>query len=158
MAACTRLHRVIVDQKEPELLEKVIRLMESNAKIYSRPNGKSRLHTIKIDNKKIYKDVCRLGITPRKSHTLVFPEMPPAMVRHFIRGCWDGDGSIYWSGGKWVATLTSASVVFLEHVTTHLAAAGIVRRVVLPKGRVRLGVPLTIHAKRHEGRIVVRTC
>lgn len=34
------------------------------------------------------------GCTPRKSLTLKFPEVPKKYSPDFIRGCWDGDGSV----------------------------------------------------------------
>jgi hypothetical protein len=36
-----------------------------------------------------------LGIMPRKSLTLTFPAVPDEYVKHFIRGYFDGDGTIF---------------------------------------------------------------
>lgn len=37
-----------------------------------------------------------LGVTPRKSLTLEFPRwLHPSLYSHFIRGVYDGDGSVY---------------------------------------------------------------
>ena len=90
--------RLSIGQKEPELLEKVRAQMGSNALIkFSEKRGVAgAIHTLAIDNATVCADLRQLGVTPRKSLTITFPEMPPDMVRHFIRGCWDGDGSVYW--------------------------------------------------------------
>ncbi len=36
-----------------------------------------------------------LGFFPRKSLRIMFPNMPDTYVSHFIRGYFDGDGSVY---------------------------------------------------------------
>lgn len=45
-------------------------------------------------------DLIKLGCTPRKSLTLKFPDskvIPPELMRHFIRGLYDGDGYVSYS-------------------------------------------------------------
>ena len=50
--------------------------------------------------KKIFKDLIKLGVTPRKSLTLKFPTfLNEDLMRHFIRGYFDGDGCI-WDGKR----------------------------------------------------------
>lgn len=51
-------------------------------------------------SKQIYHDLVRLGCGPRKSLTLEWPrndQVPPHLLRHFVRGFFDGDGSISFS-------------------------------------------------------------
>ena len=36
----------------------------------------------------------KLGLEPNKSLSMKFPKVPKKYQRHFIRGLWDGDGSI----------------------------------------------------------------
>lgn len=51
-----------------------------------------------IYSKKMYEDVIKLGCIPNKSYYLEFPtenQVPKELVRHFIRGYFDGDGSVY---------------------------------------------------------------
>lgn len=58
-----------------------------------------------VDNERLASDLIRLGCTPRKSLTLQFPteEQVPVQYRSsFILGYFDGDGSIYVSGDKWM--------------------------------------------------------
>jgi predicted DNA-binding protein YlxM (UPF0122 family) len=92
---------ISISQKEPELLEKIRDLMDCEAKLYfskERVYGKIKagaLYQFNISNEKIYDDVVSLGLTPNKSLTMQFPNMPNEFIRHFIRGCWDGDGSVF---------------------------------------------------------------
>jgi DNA-binding CsgD family transcriptional regulator len=56
-------------------------------------------YRIAIQNKDLVEELSRYGITERKTHSLKFPNIPSDLVRHFIRGAFDGDGSI--SVGKY---------------------------------------------------------
>ncbi|OGE64415.1 hypothetical protein A3J13_00335 [Candidatus Daviesbacteria bacterium RIFCSPLOWO2_02_FULL_36_8] len=49
-------------------------------------------YTIQIGSKSIFKRFEQLGFTPNKSLTLSFPNIPDALLGHFIRGYFDGDG------------------------------------------------------------------
>lgn len=49
---------------------------------------------ITITSKKIVSDLAKLGIGPKKSFTVEIPEVAEHLIRHLIRGIWDGDGSV----------------------------------------------------------------
>lgn len=72
-------------------------------------NGKVRNKLVKLNGKEINtvrvsinhtnmcRDLIKLGVTPRKSHTLTFPSteiVPSHLLPHFIRGYLDGDGCV----------------------------------------------------------------
>lgn len=46
-------------------------------------------------NKEAIKESERFGITPNKSYTVKFPDIPKEYLKDFIRGYFDGDGSVY---------------------------------------------------------------
>jgi len=127
--------RVTIGQKEPELLEKVRVLMGSNALIRYRParGVAGALHTMVIDNLDVYRDLQALGLTENKSLTLRFPKIQSGLVRHFIRGCWDGDGSVYLEGNdtnKPCASYVSGSKNFIELLMRHLVDRGLPNRTI----------------------------
>ena len=50
-----------------------------------------------VNNTQMCRDLIKLGVTPRKSHTLTFPSkdiVSDHLLRHFIRGYVDGDGYV----------------------------------------------------------------
>lgn len=47
-----------------------------------------------ITNKNLKNSLIRLGCTPNKSLTLKFPSLEKSLMRHFVRGYFDGDGCI----------------------------------------------------------------
>ena len=57
----------------------------------------------------------------------------PHLVRHFIRGCWDGDGSVYWMGNDIRtarASYVSGSKEFIEQLVQHLVDLGLPNRTI----------------------------
>lgn len=114
-----------IGQKEPELLLKVIRLMDSNAELITITGGTL---TFSVYNNKIYSDLVNIGLRPHKSLDMRFPDVPKAYLSHFIRGCWDGDGSIGFYNGRYRARFFCGSLTFIERLVNHLVAAGLPQR------------------------------
>lgn len=62
------------------------------------PGNKQDFWKIDILDKKLREDLIKLGIVAKKSLILQYPkreQVPENLIRHFIRGEFDGDGSIY---------------------------------------------------------------
>ena len=86
-----------------ELVRKIRLLLGSNHKIGKyKPKGancKIR-YKLQIGSKELIADLNKLGITKRKGLTIRLPEIPEQFFKHFIRGYFDGDGSVnlgkYW--------------------------------------------------------------
>lgn len=52
-------------------------------------------YRIRIGNANLYESLLILGLTPKKSLTMLFPRIPIKFLEHFIRGYFDGDGCVY---------------------------------------------------------------
>ncbi|MEA1904416.1 MAG: hypothetical protein U9M97_00845 [Candidatus Hadarchaeota archaeon] len=61
-------------------------------------SGAHMVFKFEIESKKMVRDLLELGILPRKSLNLRFPDIPDQHLNHFIRGYFDGDGYIYTFG------------------------------------------------------------
>lgn len=110
-----------------DLLEKVRALLKTDRPVV-RLLQSDKVHYIynfEFYRKKIWYDLTRLGLTQRKSLTMPFPAVPVEYVRHFIRGCWDGDGSFNMSGGKLTASYVSGSKQFVEKLVEELFLVGV---------------------------------
>ncbi len=92
---CLYNYCLSISQKSPEILEKIKILMSCDKPLTKTKKG---MYIFAFYDKEMYEDLLKLGLTPRKSLTLKFPNVPAECVRHFIRGCWDGDGSISLTG------------------------------------------------------------
>jgi hypothetical protein len=132
----SRVARVSIGQKEPEILQKILRLMSCNAKLYFSPQREyknavaGKLYYISIGSNQLYDALSRIGLKPKKSRDIRFPDMPEECVRHFIRGCWDGDGSVYIEcrQDRLVASYVCGSYAFIEDLLVHLEKAGLPKR------------------------------
>lgn len=62
--------------------------------------GIIKCSSITLSSKKMSNDLRKLGLESNKSKTLKFPDLEINMIPHFIRGYFDGDGSISLSGGR----------------------------------------------------------
>jgi len=128
-----RVGRFTVSQKEPELLHKILESMECNAKLLMRKRkvfekgASGQLYYFHVNNDELYDDLIALGLSPNKSLDMKFPDIPPQYIRHFIRGCWDGDGSIFLDKGNLIASYISGSLNFVERLVQELYRVGIYR-------------------------------
>ncbi len=118
-----------ISQKEPELLEKCLALMNCDARLGYRPHNSpvGGLYTFTVNHQGVCRDLIGRGLHPKKSLTIEFPEMPAEMVRHFIRGCWDGDGCICKDGDRassWRAIYCSGSQMFVASLHNALVHLG----------------------------------
>jgi len=125
--------RVNLTSTDLELVEKVRSLIPTDHPIRTLPpRGVSRKIQYKLDisSAALVGTLEKLGIVPRKSLTLPFPEVPENCVRHYLRGCWDGDGSFYidkrTNGLK--ASIVSGSKEFIEGIVRSLSKAGFRQR------------------------------
>lgn len=121
---------------DKEILESVKKALGSQHNLnYRAPrkityqNGKeyesSGIYRLRIGSKKMFDDLIKLGLTPRKSLTIKFPKsIPGDCLNHFVRGYFDGDGCVYLQKAKGVTKsiivkrfsviFTSGSFAFLD--------------------------------------------
>ena len=102
----TNRNAVILSLKEydKEILEKLNSLLQ-----HKKPLGhtKSGQTTLLISNKHISQRLIELGCHRAKTYTLVFPseeQVPKYLVRHFVRGYFDGDG---WVGKESICVVST---------------------------------------------------
>lgn len=130
----TGVASIILSQKDPEILIKTKKLLRVRAKINKVKNGPNNfIHNLAISYKYFIDDVQRIGLTTNKSLTMRFPDMPMHIQRHFIRGCWDGDGGFSSTDtGSIAAHFTTGSENFIEELARILFRDGLGRSI--PRG------------------------
>jgi predicted DNA-binding protein YlxM (UPF0122 family) len=134
-----KTYRVTISQKEPELLNKLIKLMKLDyIPRYRKQRGiAGAIYMIDLQQKEMYDDLMKLGLHPNKSLSILFPEVPDEFVRHFLRGCWDGDGSIFFDKSNLIASYVTGSKKFIERLVEELYKVGI--RKTSPPYKVKKG-------------------
>lgn len=117
--------RLALHPRDIDVLEKVRALVGPYLAIHSRPQSYDKTNNIAsltFGNANMTEDFRSLGLRQRKSKTMLFPTVPGDCVRHFIRGCWDGDGSMSGRGAHY----TCGSKSFIDRIAIELFKAGIV--------------------------------
>ncbi|AKM83049.1 hypothetical protein A2422_04385 [Candidatus Woesebacteria bacterium RIFOXYC1_FULL_31_51] len=90
-------HMIQIACDDKDIIEKIkIELScDTPIQIRSRLNGKSS-YQLRFSDKHIYQNLIKLGITPRKSLTIKPPiKIPHVFINDYIRGFFDGDGSVW---------------------------------------------------------------
>lgn len=87
-------------EKDLELLNQINFLMDSNYPIRKKTTNKNTVaYRLDITVREIVDDLMNLGVCPNKSLNLEWIDVPEDYVWHFIRGYYDGDGSIFYGNG-----------------------------------------------------------
>ena len=102
-------YRISLCLNDRDLLLEVARTMGSAHTITDSKYQKG-INVFIFGREKIAHDLIELGMKPRKSLNLEFPEVPKEYLRDFIRGVFDGDGSVYYPKKSKAKTLSTKFV------------------------------------------------
>lgn len=115
-------------------LKKFNKSLKGNVEVSERTkkcNLNGKMYTqclIRFYNKKMVEDLIKLGVVPNKSKTLqTIPSIDEKLVRHFIRGYFDGDGCITFDNqhNHPKADFTSGSIEFLNDIRAWMYKCGV---------------------------------
>lgn len=117
-----------ITSKDLEHLQEICKVLHSNYKISKKSgSSKSIAYQIQIRNSVIAKDLINLGIYPRKTYNLKPVKVPEEYFADFVRGFFDGDGSVYIYNVNKVAQIKSSfvctSLDFITDFNTRLCRA-----------------------------------
>ena len=105
-------------EDDKEILEILNNLLQPNKPLQYveiKDTNSSNQYRLVIANKHISQKLVELGCDKAKTHNLTFPteeQVPSCLIRHFIRGYFDGDGSV--SKGKKSKVDIIGTTAFLE--------------------------------------------
>lgn len=85
-------YRIVFVSNDKEILEKIRFCFSSTSPIMK---DRENCWKITFHSKKIYQDLSKLGGIRCKSRIIEFPKVPKRFLRDFIRGYFDGDGSVF---------------------------------------------------------------
>jgi len=80
-----------INKKDRDILVQIKNIIGKNLKIRKRPKN---IVELRFGCKKMFNDLLKLGMIPRKSLRLEFPKVPNEYLQDFIRGYFDGDGFV----------------------------------------------------------------
>ena len=125
--------KISLDMNEKGLLGKVRQVMGSQHKI-TLSKHQEGLYCFHFARAQLVKDLGKLGVLPRKSLNVKFPAVPDASMKDFIRGIFDGDGSVYFEKRSKNypvrAVFVSSSREFIEKLEVTLQRLGLPKRAI----------------------------
>lgn len=97
---CIHRNDIIIELKDDDEyhIKKFVKHIngDNQVKSVAYKNFKTKHARLSIRSKKMYNDLCNLGVTPKKSLTASKPtQIPDELEKHFWRGIVDGDGGVY---------------------------------------------------------------
>ena len=116
--------RIRLAAKDKQHLENFKKAISSQHPIplYKTNQGHSACRLI-IGSRKIVDALSNYSIVPNKRHILEFPDIPEGLVRHYIRGYFDGDGSISNINQTLQFSITTGSMPFILDLQERLSRA-----------------------------------
>jgi hypothetical protein len=127
---CLSLERnsLIFVSIDNDLLQQVASYFNRPVNIHKKsfnPNHNTSYH-LQIYEKKIVRRFYELGIHPNKTHDGPCPQIEDKFIWHFIRGIFDGDGSICWNNKELAISIANnptviqrLSCIFNDHNIKH---------------------------------------
>ena len=115
--------KLTLAEKDAELLEKIKKELEYTGNIYHKTTQDGYdIATLQITCEKYKKDLAKYNIVPEKTFSFLIPEnLDKRYMIDFIRGYWDGDGTICTAGAKSIrSSLCSARKETLEYIIDFL--------------------------------------
>ena len=120
-----RSYRILFYCNDTDILKQIRKALNSDHPIFLTKKQWS-CHTLCVWSKQLYADLEKLGGISGKSKVMTFPAVPQVFLPDFIRGYFDGDGSVFFTtyrrtkDGKITKELrtnfTSGSRQFLERL------------------------------------------
>ncbi len=127
-------HYVAIYTADKKLLVAMAKCMKADHKISERISETGSNFRIQIGSKEWFADLGILGLFPNKTSRMRLPKIPTHFFGDFVRGFFDGDGSV-WSGlihkNRPTTTLTSqvtftsCSQEYLKDLRADLHSSGI---------------------------------
>lgn len=108
-----RMFDITLHKKDKYILKRVAELLQYEGNLYDAVDRQAT--RINFSCKTIYEDIINLGGKERKSFDSIFPAVPEQFLPDFIRGYFDGDGSVWdVKGGRINSEFCNANRAFLE--------------------------------------------
>ena len=126
-----RQANIHLHKNDYHILEKISKIMETNRPVKTYSDASY----LRIDSKIIVNDLINLGCVPRKSLILKFPKIKDKFLSHFVRGYFDGDGSIYFNKPNTIKISFIGTKIFLEELQMKLHKLLVLKRHPIRKDR-----------------------
>ena len=108
-----RTFRFHISKKDEGILKIFKKILKSEHKIFTHGN----YAVFQVHSRKMCQDLTSLGCHPKKTAKIRFPKnMPKKYISHFVRGYFDGDGSIHFNYPNTIKITIVGNSHFIEEL------------------------------------------
>jgi intein-encoded DNA endonuclease-like protein len=107
--------RIELIEKDSEILEHIINLIGSDKNIEMIKNRQRTYSRLSIYSRTMSDRLRELGLSQNKTFTLAFPKMKNQLISHYLRGYFDGDGSLGFTKHQGYFSIVS-SIIFCKQL------------------------------------------
>lgn len=113
-----KISQVSVSSKDKQILEDIRSVMGLRSSVCSYQMDNKTHFSLTTQSRWVYNKFLDFGLTERKSFEgMEIPKVPKHLVRHFIRGFFDGDGCYHLNSGKYPnVNFGCTDMIFLKWV------------------------------------------
>lgn len=86
--------KLVCKIEDREIIDGFLSAIQSENKPYIYKTGDKEYIRVSLSSVQAVKDLIKLGVIPKKSGFECIPDINPSLIRHFIRGFFDGDGIV----------------------------------------------------------------
>ena len=86
--------KLVCKIEDREIIDKFLHAIQSQNKVYIYTADNKEYLRVSLSSVQAVKDLIKLGVIPRKSGFECIPNIHPDLIRHFVRGFFDGDGIV----------------------------------------------------------------
>lgn len=100
--------RLEVQERDETVIDMLSSALNISSKKYYRNKNGHKTVSISISSEEIVTSLCKYGIVPRKTYELdsLYLDIDENLIRHYLRGLFDGDGCLTECGGYFHAYFT----------------------------------------------------
>ena len=106
--------------KDEDILQRLKEELDAEQPIKNVQYGEYSCYLFTVCSKKLSESLINHGCFQNKTYILKFPQIEEKLIKHFIRGFYDGDGSLYINSNinSCKLDITSASIDILKSIRT----------------------------------------
>lgn len=127
----TRLS-IVLKETDKDHLEKFAKAIKTDYQVKTKEINDKRGFTtyraeINVNCAEMVKDLISHGVIPQKTGKEIIPELSPELIKHFIRGYFDGDGSISKTSinNSYHFSISSSSYTIIKQISDYLSNIGV---------------------------------
>lgn len=119
-------------------IEKFLTDIECDKPIKCGIDGKSKFCSVTVYSNLLVNRLFDLGCVNNKTFKIIFPNIEPNLIKHFVRGYFDGDGCISKIKNKWYHVSIAGNEGFITSLKKFLSDNGVYKLNIYSSGKIKI--------------------